>query len=174
MENESVNSQFGSKPIPKSQNSSWIKKVLVNCPYSGGFWPAPSTTVTLSLSHRAVQTGPLWEKLRSRSLWNKCLPLICSTTSNLSPASLGKNPPTWNGASEPVLSLSFLFPFSYWAVERAIRSQSVHISGFLRWRILIHHCHPTSTAVSSIARMWHRRHKSDTSSPPTTPNKSAE
>lgn len=110
MENESVNSQPGSKPIPKSQNSPWIKKVLVNRPYSGGFWPAPSTTVTLSLSHRAVQTGPLWEKLRSRSLWNKCLPLICSTTSNLSPASLGNNPPTWNGASEPVLLAVFPFP----------------------------------------------------------------
>lgn len=88
---------------------------------------------------------PLLEKLNSRFWWNKCLPLFFLSLPHwflkpsLSPASLGKS--CCLGTTSPTpSSLCLPFLLSYENVERADCSQSVHISGFLRWRVLIHHC----------------------------------
>lgn len=75
----------------------------------------------------------------------------------------------WNNIPNPVLSLSSLSSFSYKTVERANRGQSIHISGFLRRRVVIHHCpgpgvahcHRASSVVFSIAR-WPTVNYNDT------------
>lgn len=131
-------------------------------------------TVTLSLSHchHAVvllPTGHCWRNsaldldgtsasLSSSHLFHKAQPEPSESWQKLLP---------WNNIPNHVLSLSSLSSFFYKTVERANRSQSIHISGFPRRRVVIHHCpgvahcHRASSGVFSIARWpysklhWH-------------------